>query len=297
VYRLAPDLCLVQTVDFFTPIVDDPYDFGRIAAVNALSDVYAMGGRPVSAVNLAAFPHGDDPGPAVLARILQGGLDALTAAGVALLGGHTIDDAEPKFGLAVTGIARPEEIRTKAGARPGDRLLLTKPIGVGAYTTALKRGRLDDAEVAAVTALMLRPNDQLDVIRSLAVHAATDVTGFGLLGHLLEVCRRSGTGARLSAGAVPSLPRAEALVADGVVPDGSRSNLAHVRPFLRVSPDVGASRLQLLADAVTSGGLLLTIAPDAAQAVAARLVALGAVVAADVGEVVAADAPHIEVTA
>ena len=285
VYRLSPDHALVQTVDFFTPIVDDPYDFGRIAAVNALSDVYAMGARPITALNLAAFPAGDDPGPKVLARILQGGLDVLTAAGVALLGGHTIDDPEPKFGLAVTGLVHPDRIRTKGGARPGDRLLLTKPIGIGAATTALKQGRLDSAEVAAVTALMLRPNDQLGAIQSDGVHAATDVTGFGLLGHLLEMVRASGVGARIVLGRVPVLPGAPALVAAGVLPGGSRKNLAFVRPHLRVAEGVGEPALQLLADAVTSGGLLLAVAAAEADEVSRRLEAEGAVLAREIGEV------------
>jgi selenide, water dikinase len=295
-YRLGPDLAIVQTVDFFTPIVDDPYDFGRIAAVNALSDVYAMGARPITALNLAAFPAGDDPGPAVLARILQGGLDVLTDAGVALLGGHTIDDPEPKYGLAVTGIAHPERIRTKGGARAGDRLLLTKPIGIGAATTALKQGRLTAAEIAALTALMLRRNDQLESVQSDGVHAVTDVTGFGLLGHLLEMVRASGVGARIKADRVPVVAMAPALVRSGVVPGGSRKNLAFVRPHLRPAAGVDDADLQLLADAVTSGGLLLAVQSEAVSAVAEGLKAEGAVLVAEIGEITATAAgPEIAI--
>lgn len=284
----------MQSVDFFTPIVDDPYDFGRIAAVNALSDVYATGARPLLALNLASFPAGEDPGPAVLARILQGGLDVLTQLGVTLLGGHTVDDAEPKFGLAVTGFAHPRDIRTKAGARPGDRLLLTKPIGVGALTTALKRGMLDGAAERTVTDVMLRPNDQLTAVTHPAVHAATDVTGFGLLGHTLEVARASGVGIRLRRSAVPVLAPAPALVAADVLPAGSRRNLAYVLPYLE-APDVGRADLQLLADAVTSGGLLLAVAPDGEAEVRSLLEAGGALAAATVGEAVAAPAGRLRV--
>ena len=282
---LTPDVTIVQTVDFFTPIVDDPYDFGRIAAVNAISDIYAMGARPVSALNLAAFPGGDDPGPEVLAAILQGGLDVLTAQGAVLLGGHTIDDPEPKYGLAVTGVVRPEAIRTKGGARAGDRLLLTKPIGVGAMTTALKQERLEPAQIARVTALMLRPNDQLGALASPAVHAVTDVSGFGLLGHLLEMLRASGRSARLSLAAIPVLAEARAFVRAGIVPGGSRKNLAFVRSHLRDADGIDEDDLQLLSDAMTSGGLLLAVDPTGEAAVCDRLLAEGAAVAAVIGEV------------
>jgi selenide,water dikinase len=295
VYLLGDDLALVQTVDFFTPVVDDPYDFGRIAAVNALSDVYAMGAQPITALNVTAYPAGADPGPEVLARILQGGLDVLTAAGVALLGGHTVDDAEPKYGMAVTGIAHPGEIRTKGGALPGDHLLLTKPIGVGAVTTALRRGLLTPDAERRVVDLMLVLNDQLVAVRHAAVHAATDVTGFGLLGHLLEVTTESGVGARIHLGRVPVLDGARAFVEADVVPAGSRKNLAYVREALDVDAAVSSVDLQLLADAVTAGGLLLAVAPSGVEAVAALLDQAGAVTVADIGEVQAAPPGRIAV--
>ena len=297
VYRIAPDLALVQTVDFFTPVVDDPYTFGRIAAVNALSDVYAMGARPVTALNVAAFPSGDDPGPAVFARILQGGLDVLSEAGVALLGGHTVDDPEPKYGLAVTGLVHPAQLRTKGGARAGDRLLLTKPIGIGALTTAMKRDLLAPSEADAVIACMLRLNSQTAALADPAVHAVTDVTGFGLLGHLLEVTQASGLGAQIHLAGVPVLDGAHGLVVQGIVPAGSRKNLAYVRPHIVADPAVGESDLQLLADAVTSGGLLVAVASDGAERVAAALRAEGAMVAQDIGRIEEAAAGQLRIQA
>lgn len=295
VFQLTPELALVQSVDFFTPVVDDPYTFGQIAAVNALSDVYTMGARPVCALNVAGFPSGDDPGPEVLARILQGGVDILAQCGVALLGGHTIDDPEPKYGLAVTGVVHPDKMRTKAGARSGDRLVLTKPIGIGAITTAMKRGMVTDADAHQAVLAMLRLNDQLAALAHDGVHAVTDVTGFGLVGHLLEMCRAGGVGAVLRLGDVPVLPAAPALVAQGIVPAGSRRNLAFVRPHLAVGIGVSEADLLLLADAVTSGGLLLAVDAAVTQAVCAALLAEGALMAKEIGFIVEASAATIRV--
>ncbi|HEU0317813.1 MAG TPA: selenide, water dikinase SelD, partial [Solirubrobacteraceae bacterium] len=191
VYRLSDELALVQTVDFFTPIVDDPYDFGRIAATNAISDIYAMGARPIMALNLVAFPL-EALGGEILAQIMRGADDAVRAAGASIAGGHSIDDPEPKFGLAVTGIVHPEEILTNAGARPGDLLVLSKPLGAGVVATAAKRGLADDALIARATAVMCELNDEAArAARRAGAHALTDVTGFGLLGHLHELARAS----------------------------------------------------------------------------------------------------------
>jgi selenide, water dikinase len=212
VYRLSDDLALVQTVDFFTPIVDDPYDFGRIAAANALSDVYAMGGRPLTALNLVAFPL-ERLGPDVLAAILRGGLDVCEEAGVTVAGGHSIDDPEPKFGLAVTGLVHPREVLTNAGGRPADALVLTKPLGVGAISTAWKRGTASPGLLAAAVAVMTELNAAAaEAARDAGAHALTDVTGFGLLGHLHSLALASGVAAEIDAAAVPAIDGVEALL-------------------------------------------------------------------------------------
>ncbi|OUN00627.1 MAG: selenide, water dikinase SelD, partial [Firmicutes bacterium ZCTH02-B6] len=207
IYRLSSDVAIVQTVDFFTPIVDDPYAFGQIAAANALSDVYAMGGRPVCALNIVGFPVKKLP-PQVLADILRGGADKVREAGAVIIGGHSIDDQEPKYGLAVTGVVHPDKVLTKGAAKPGDVLVLTKPIGVGVVTTAIKRGLAAEQEIQEVTDVMRRLNNVVDVLHAAGVRCATDITGFGLLGHAAEVARESRTALRIFAGRVPVLPAA-----------------------------------------------------------------------------------------
>ena len=205
VYRLRDDLALVQTVDFFTPIVDDPYDFGRIAATNALSDIYAMGGRPLSALNLVAWSVAD-LGAEMLGEVLRGGSDVVRAAGAAIVGGHTIDDPEPKYGLAVTGVIHPDEVITNAGGRAGDALVLTKPVGAGAVTTSLKKGLASDEVLAAAVEVMTTLNaDAATAARAAGAHGMTDVTGFGLLGHLHELALASGMSAEVDAKAVPAI--------------------------------------------------------------------------------------------
>ncbi len=274
VIRLRDDLALVQTIDFFTPIVDDPYDFGRIAAANALSDVYAMGGTPVSALNVVAFPL-ERLGGEVLGAILRGGLDVVTAAGAALVGGHSIDDPEPKYGLAVTGTVHPDELLANAGGRPGDALVLTKPLGVGAVTTARKRGVRDDALLAAAVATMTALNaDAAVAARAAGVHALTDVTGFGLLGHLHNLARASGVAAEVNAVAVPALDGVEELLdGDGIgVSGGSRRNAGHADAFTSYAEEVPAWRRRLVCDATTSGGLLVAVPPGAASAVPGAVV-------------------------
>jgi selenide,water dikinase len=273
VFRISDDLALVQTIDFFTPIVDDPYDFGRIAAANALSDVYAMGGRPLTAMNVVAFPL-ERLGGEVLREVLRGGLDVVAQAGAALVGGHSIDDPEPKYGLAVTGTVHPDELVSNAGARAGDALVLTKPLGVGAIVTARKRGGDDDALLAAAVAVMAGLNDRAALAATAAgAHAMTDVTGFGLLGHLHNVARESGLAAEVDAAAVPAIPGVEALLADEAgVSGGSRRNAEYAAAFTTYAATVPDWRRRLIADATTSGGLLVAVNPDAAATIPGEVI-------------------------
>jgi selenide,water dikinase len=285
VYLVAEGLALVQTVDYFTPVVDDPYDFGRVAAANALSDVYAMGAEPFMALNLVGFPTGILP-LSVLQDILRGGAAVCGEAGVAVVGGHSIDDPEPKFGLAVTGRARPEDIWLNRTARDGDLLVLTKPLGIGILTTAIKRGRLSPEEIRAAVDLMTTLNrDAADAAREVGVHAATDVSGYGLLGHLHEMAHGSGLEAEVWAGEVPFLSaRVRELAAEGVVPGGSKRNLQFVVEKGAVfEAGLAPEEEILLADAQTSGGLLLAVGEDRAPSLVAALRARKTPAAATVG--------------
>ncbi|WP_205699294.1 selenide, water dikinase SelD [Conexibacter sp. SYSU D00693] len=265
VFRLRDDLALVQTIDFFTPVVDDPYDFGRIAAANALSDVYAMGGTPVTALNVVAFPL-EQLGPDVLRDVLRGGLDVVAAAGASVVGGHSIKDAEPKYGLAVTGIVDPERMTTNAAGRPGDVLVLTKPLGVGAIVTARKRGAADDALLQAAVDVMVQLNAAAaEAAVGAGVRAMTDVTGFGLLGHVHNLARESGVAAEVDADAVPAIDGVEALLADAsAVSGGSARNAEWAATFAAIDDAVAPWRARLVCDATTSGGLLAAAAPDVA---------------------------------
>ena len=269
VYRLRDDLALVQTVDFFTPIVDDPFDFGRIAATNALSDIYAMGATPVSALNLVAFSL-EDLGADVLREILRGAAAVAQEAGVAILGGHSIEDAEPKFGMAVTGVVHPDEILTNAGGRPGDALVLTKPLGAGAVSTAVKR-KVPGAPLQEAVAVMTTLNREgADAARAAGAHALTDVTGFGLLGHLHELALASGLAAHVDAAAVPAIAGVLELLSDpeqGSVAGGTKRNRAHAEQFTTFAPGVPEERRWLVTDAMTSGGLLAAVPPGAAGAI------------------------------
>jgi selenide,water dikinase len=267
VYRIDDDLALVQTVDFFTPIVDDPYDFGRIAAANALSDVYAMGARPLTALNLVAFPL-ERLGADVLAEILRGGLEVCRTAGAAVVGGHSIDDPEPKYGLAVTGTVKPDALITNATGRPGDALVLTKPLGVGAISTASKRGACPpDLLRAAVDVMTALNADAAARATAAGAHALTDVSGFGLLGHLHGLARASGVAAEVDAAAVPAIAGVDALLEadDQAVAGGSRRNRAYADGFTQWNDDVPEWRRRLLADATTSGGLLAAVPPERAE--------------------------------
>ena len=297
VYRLSDDVALVQTVDFFTPVVDDPYDFGRIAAANALSDVYAMGGRPLTALNIVCFPSGVLP-LEYLGRILRGGADTAALAGATIVGGHTIDDPEPKYGLAVTGIVRPGEELTNAGAVPGDVLVLTKPLGTGIVATAIKRGPLPAPVIAAATASMAALNrDAAEVARAYGVRALTDVSGFGLLGHLTEMCRAGGVGADVWFDRLPLLPEAPALAQQGVVPGGTERNLEYVEAWTEFDEPLGSWQRLLCADAQTSGGLLLAVPPEAAGLVVRALTERRTPAAAIIGTVREAADPLIHVHA
>jgi selenide,water dikinase len=263
VVQLTPELAIVQTADFFTPIVDDPYAFGRIAAANALSDVYAMGARPVSALNLVAYPL-EALGPEMLREILRGGADAAAAAGAAVVGGHSIDDPEPKYGMAVTGVVAPHAVLTNARGRAGDALVLTKPLGAGAVATAIKRGLAEDGLVDRAVAVMTTLNDRAaEQARAAGAHALTDVTGFGLLGHVHELAAASGLAAEIDAAAVPAIDGVLALLeTDKALAGGSRRNRADAETFATFAPGVPEAHRRLVCDAMTSGGLLAAVPPD-----------------------------------
>jgi selenide,water dikinase len=268
VYKLRDDLAIVQTVDFFTPIVDDAYDFGRIAAANALSDVYAMGATPLCALNLVAFSP-ERLGAGVLAEILRGGADVVARAGATILGGHSIDDEEPKYGLAVTGVVHPDELITNAGGRAGDVLVLTKPLGVGAIATAAKRG-LEAPLDEAVRVMTTLNREAAQAASGAGAHALTDVTGYGLLGHLHELATASGLAAELEAGAVPAISGVLELLADPdrrAVAGGTRRNRLDAETFTTFEPSVVEARRWLVSDAMTSGGLLAAVERTAAASI------------------------------
>lgn len=261
VFRLHDDLALVQTVDFFAPIVDDPYDFGRIAAANALSDVYAMGGTPLTALALAAFPRDDLP-LYVLTEILRGGEEVVRAAGALVVGGHTVTDSEVKYGLAVTGTVHPDRFMSNAGGQPGDVLVLTKPLGTGLLATEMKAGTLTPAMAASLIASMVRLNAAAaHVAVALGVRCATDVTGFGLLGHASHIARASGVSLRFDSASLPVLPGAEEAAARGITTGGAARNAQYIATSVRMAPSVAASARALVADPQTSGGLLLAVPP------------------------------------
>lgn len=286
VYKLSDDLALVQTVDFFTPIVDDPYSFGQVAAANAISDIYAMGGKPLTALNIVAFPI-RTLDKAVLADILRGAGDKMKEAGITLVGGHSIDDNEPKFGLAVTGLIHPDKVRTNAGALPGDKLILTKPIGVGILTTSIKKDKLSEAEVQRVTGVMAALNKTAaEIMEPYEIHACTDVTGFGLMGHSLEMAQGSGVGIRITAADVPVLPRVRELAEEGFVPGGTKNNFAHVADSVDFADSLDQIGQWILCDAVTSGGLLISVAGGQAEELLGKLQQSG-VEAAIIGEATA----------
>ncbi len=297
VYQLTPDLALVQTADFFTPIVDDPYVFGQIAATNALSDVYAMGGRPISALALVCFPEDGDTH--LLEQMLAGGLSKMVEANCTIIGGHTIRDPEIKLGYSVTGTIHPGKVLANSAAKPGDRLIFTKAIGTGVISTAIKRGEADLAWIrAAVRSMTMLNKAAADVVTSgrFAVHGLTDVTGFGLLGHAREMAAGSGVSLRIYASQVPLLAGALECVRENHVPGGLKSNRQFIEGCVEADPSIPPEVLTLLYDPQTAGGLLIAVVEADADTLLAELRHAG-VDAASIGQVVAKQSPLIAVLA
>ena len=295
VIRIAPDRALVLTTDFFTPIVDDPFEFGQVAAANALSDVYAMGGTPISALGIVGFPD-QDLAPEVLSQILRGGALKAKEAGIDVVGGHTIKTDEPIYGLAVVGEVHPDRIVSNAGARPGDVLVLTKPLGIGVIATANKndQDRLG-AMPEAIRLMTMLNRGACAAMLEVGVHAATDVTGFGLLGHLRNVCAASGVSARVRVADVPVLEAARTYVAEGIAPGGTHANWRFLADWVIWAPGITKEEQLLLADAQTSGGLLIAVAPDRADALVAALKRHGTPVAVAIGTITAGAPGRMEV--
>jgi selenide,water dikinase len=297
VYRLSDELALVATVDFFTPIVDDPYAFGLIAAANALSDIYAMGARPLFALNVVGFPRDRLPLD-VLTRILAGGCDKAAEAGICIIGGHSIDDPEPKYGLSVIGQVHPDRVVRNVGARPGDRLFLTKPLGSGIITTAIKRGLARPPLIERITRLMAALNRPgAEAMTAVPPSAGTDVTGYGLLGHLWEMVSGSGVGALVTLERVPVLAEAWDLARQDVVPGGTRRNLAYLSDKVVWGPGIDEVDRLVLCDAQTSGGLLVAVPPERAAAFHEALVNFGALAAEEIGTIVEGDRIVVQRTA
>ncbi len=286
VYRLDENNAIVQTVDFFTPIVDDPYWFGAISAANSLSDIYAMGAKPLFALSVVGFPSNRLP-LSVLKEILRGAQEKAAEAGIAIVGGHTVDDTEPKYGLAVTGIVHPDRVLRNSTAKPGDVLILTKPIGLGIITTGIKRGLVDEEVAEEARELMAELNRAAaEAMTGLGVSACTDITGFGLLGHLREMAAGSKVDIELNATSVPMLQKAKALAGANVVPGGTLDNLAYVKPYVEFDDDISEVDRILLADAQTSGGLLISIPEERADSLMKELAKRGVNRAAIIGRVV-----------
>jgi len=286
VYRLTDDLAIIQTIDFFTPIVDDPYTFGQIAVANALSDVYAMGGKPITAMNIVCFPV-ESLDISVLQKILTGGVDKLSEAGVPLLGGHSIDDPELKYGLSVTGTVHPKKLVANSGAEPGDQIILTKPLGTGIINTALKAGVAPQETIDKVTRYMAMLNDKAsELMQEVGVHACTDITGFGLIGHSIQLARNSHAGIDYSISAMPIFHEADDFAERGLIPGGLSRNKDFYSASVTISDEVPASLQDVLFDPQTSGGLLIFITPDKAELLLGKLHGAGIEEAAIIGEVV-----------
>jgi selenide,water dikinase len=293
VYRVSDELALVQTIDFFPPMVDDPFSFGQIAAANALSDIYAMGGTPKTAMNVVAFPA-KTLDISVLRTIIEGGLDKMREAGVVLVGGHTVEDSELKYGLSVTGYIHPNRILTKKNLQTGDLLILTKPVGTGIISTAIKAGLADQALTDKVTLAMTTLNRNAALVMAdFPVHACTDITGFGFLGHLAEMVVDSGKGVRITASQVPMYPEALEWAAMGLIPAGAYNNRSFRGDYVDFGADVPLKVQDLLFDPQTSGGLLISVAASESEQLVAALKAKGIDTAAIVGEVVAGPVDRI----
>ena len=293
VYKLTEDMAIIQTIDFFTPIVDDAYTFGQIAAANALSDVYAMGGKPLTAMNVVCFPV-KSLDISVLGNILRGGLDKIHEAGVTLVGGHSIDDAELKYGLSVTGTVHPKRLVTNSGAKAGDKLVLTKPLGTGITSTALKAGVVNEEAVAKVTKSMATLNNKAsELMQEEGVHACTDITGFGLLGHACQLADNSQIGIKIYFASVPFFPKTEEFAKMGLCPGGLHRNREFYSQMVEFTTQVPEHVQDILFDAQTSGGLLISLAPEAAQRLLDRLHEAGVPEASIIGEVIIRPTPGI----
>ena len=286
VYKLADDLAIIQTVDFFTPIVDDPYVFGQIATANALSDVYSMGGKPLTAMNIVCFPV-QSMDISILKDILRGGIDKMRQAGVVLVGGHSIDDTELKYGLSVTGTVHPKRLVTNSGARAGDKLILTKPLGTGIINTALKAGVADEETVDRVTKCMATLNDKASALmQEVGVHACTDITGFGFLGHTVQLAQNSQVGMKIAVASIPFFPEAGEFARQGLCPGGLHRNREFYSPSVRIADEVPTHMQDILFDPQTSGGLLICLAPGKAKRLLDKLRQAGVEDAAIVGEAI-----------
>jgi selenide,water dikinase len=286
VYKLSDELAIIQTLDFFTPIVDDPYTFGQVAAANALSDVYAMGGRPLTAMNIVCFPV-KTMDMAILKEILAGGLDKMREAGVILIGGHSVEDQELKYGLSVTGIIHPAKVIFNTGAEVGDKLLLTKPLGTGIINTALKGGLANDGAASKAISCMVTLNREAsELMRGVEVHACTDVTGFGLLGHACEMIEGTNVGIVIYSSSVPLLPETEGYAQMGLIPAGTIRNRDFRLPMIELATEISDERLLILFDAQTSGGLLISVPGQEADILLQRMHEEGIEEAAIIGEVV-----------
>lgn len=295
VYRISDNLAIVQTVDYFTPVVDDPYTFGLITAANSLSDIYAMGAKPLFALNIVGFPS-KQLSLETLAEILKGGAAKAAEAGISVIGGHTIDDSEPKYGLVVTAVIDPKDVVTNAGAKPGDILVLTKPLGIGIITTAIKRGLVSKETTDKVIEVMSTLNKTAaEVMVEIGVNACTDVTGFGFLGHLHEMTKGSGVGARINLSRIPVLPEAWDLIDQGIAPGGTHRNLEYLQNDIIWDDTINNQSKLVLADAQTSGGLLIAVAPEKAQQLIAGLEQAKVPEVAIVGEIVEDSSHQIQV--
>ena len=296
VYRLNDETALVQSVDVFTPVVDDPYTFGQVAAANSLSDIYAMGARPIMALSVIGFPVDKLP-LSDMGEILRGGIDKAREAGIEVVGGHSLEDNEPKYGLCVTGVVHPDRILRNSSARPGDVLILTKPLGSGVLAHAIKKGRATEREIREVVEVMTRLNrDACEAMVEVGASACTDVTGFGLLGHLIEMVQGSGVSARIRVSRVPVLGGVRSRVRDGIYPGGTRKNLEFFGKHLDWKEEVEEVDRLVLADAQTSGGLLIAVPRERAEALQKGLESRGVETRAEIGEIVpSTDEPRVYV--
>ena len=295
VYKLTDDLAIVQTVDFFTPIVDDPYDFGRIAVANSLSDVYAMGGRPLTALNVVCFPRGTMD-ISILREVLRGGLDAMHEAGVILVGGHTVEDPELKYGLAVTGTIHPSKVIHNNRSKAGDRLILTKPLGTGIISTAIKGGTASKNAIAEIVKSMTTLNREAsELMQEVGVNACTDITGFGLLGHASEMIEGTDVGMVIDSAAVPFFPEAKELAGMGMIPGGLHRNRDFRKGMVDIAKSVPQYLEDILFDPQTSGGLLIAVPERKAPELLERLHREGVSEAAIIGEVAAEPRGRIRV--